>query len=110
MAYAKLIEGSGFLAFYADARLKDPARVAAAEAAATLFIDGEFADWDRVGWVGSSVPPEIVQIAEKIGAAEYIDLDLLQRGPQNDRNEEIGESTLRMQAKALVDRAKTRGY
>lgn len=110
MSYANLIEGEGYLGAFREPAKRSATRLAAAENAATIFIDGEFASWERTAWNGSLVPPEIRDLATKYGSAHYITQSILATAPQADRSQDLGQSEIRRQAIDGADRIKSRGY
>lgn len=63
-----------------------------AEAAANLFVDSQFAAWDRTGWTGGDVPQEIERLARDRASFEY--LLLIYQGKTPDWVKEMGGKTV----------------
>lgn len=108
-AYSSLAGSAGFLRFWSSLNATSKAE---AESAANAFVDAEFAEWDRSGWSGSSVPTEIAMICSRIGAAEYIVREYLATNPEGGGNREIMPSVVALRAEALemVAQTKARGF
>lgn len=111
MSYGTLTEGRDYLGGFKVPAGKTslyPETVTAAESHADMWIDSNFAEWDRSTWSATHAPAEVSTMWRMVASADYIRRRALANTPDADRSPIV--SSLLDDAQRMLDSALSRGW